>query len=127
MCSLSPGSGVGLATGASEAPAAGWAASTGVLGRWAGAGLEAAGALPVLAASVAAEPRRGGPAAPSSLFSVLAFASVLASVAVTSMVNNVLAGLRITPRFGLCSLSPGRANQRPRPFTGQTRRWQGRS
>src|SRR5262245_19858947 len=123
MCSLSPGSGVGRATGGSEEAVAGSATLTGPFGR-AGATLAAAGALPVLAAAnVAPTPRRGALAA--SPLSVLALASVLApvaTVAVTSMVNTVLAGLRITPRFGVCCLSPGRANELNWPFTGQTRR-----
>jgi hypothetical protein len=61
------------------------------------------------AASIAPAPRRGA-LLPGSPFSVLALASALApvaTVAATSMVNKVLAGLRITPRFVFAVCLPG--------------------
>src|SRR5262245_28598800 len=121
MCSLSPGNGVGRCTGGSEEAAAGAAAATGARAGWtldaAGA---LAGALAALAASVVPAPRRVGLVLLWAPPSVLASASVLARVAVTSMVNKVLAGLRITPRFGVAVCLPG-VQTNCRPFTGQTR------
>src|SRR5262249_22296612 len=124
MCSLSPGSSVGRATGGCDEAAAGSATLVAALGR-AGATLAAPGALPVLAAvRVALLARLGALGPPAASPCVLALAMVtalLASVVVSRMVNSVLAGLRITPRFGCAVCLPGVQTNCCRPFTGQTR------